>query len=163
MIKIEAVIFDWGDTLMRDFPHYEGPMLEWPEIEVLPGVAPTLKELKPDFTLAVASSARSSNGEMLRRALQRGQIAHYFNFFLTGQELKSQKPHLDFFRNICRKVGYPPGQCLMVGDNLEKDIIPARRLGMKAAWLTAEKEPQGDYWKISRIQEVLELIKGRAV
>jgi len=26
MNKTKAIIFDWGDTVMRDFPEYQGPM-----------------------------------------------------------------------------------------------------------------------------------------
>jgi len=26
---IKALIFDWGDTVMRDFPDCKGPMADW--------------------------------------------------------------------------------------------------------------------------------------
>ncbi len=162
MIKIEAIVFDWGDTLMRNFPQYDGPMADWPEVEIMPGARETLAGLSRAFTLVVASNAGSSNAELVKRALKRGGIEGHFRFVFTGKELNSKKPELDFYRNICRKIGVPPGQCLMVGDNLEKDIIPARRVGMQAAWLTDKKEKPGDYWQIQSLPEVIEIVKRRA-
>jgi len=34
MRERRCVLFDWGDTLMVDYPEYDGPMVEWPEIVV---------------------------------------------------------------------------------------------------------------------------------
>ncbi len=34
-----AILFDWGDTLMRVFPEYDGPMYAWPRVEAVEGTA----------------------------------------------------------------------------------------------------------------------------
>jgi len=162
LLKIETIVFDWGNTLMRDFPQYEGPMADWPEVELMPGVKETLTELSGGFELSVASNAGSSDAELVKKALKRVGIDRFFNSVFTGKELKSKKPELDFYRNLCRNLGTPPGKCLMVGDSLEKDIIPARRAGMQAAWLT-EKGKEGDYWVIGSIPEVIEIVNWRAI
>ena len=42
-----ALIFDWGDTVMRDFPDIKGPMAEWKHVDFF-----TSKDLgfeKPDI------------------------------------------------------------------------------------------------------------------
>jgi putative hydrolase of the HAD superfamily len=31
-----CLLFDWGDTLMRVFPEYVGPMAAWPKVEAMP-------------------------------------------------------------------------------------------------------------------------------
>ncbi len=163
MLKIETIIFDWGDTLIRDFPQYDGPMAEWPEVELMPEVEKTLQELSRGFNLFVASNAGSSDAELVEKALQRVGIAPYFKAIFTGIELESKKPELAFYRNLCRKIGTPPGRCLMVGDNLEKDIIPARRIGMQAAWFSPEGEVEGDFWKIDSLPQIIEIVKRRAI
>lgn len=163
LLKIVSIIFDWGDTLMRDFLQYEGPMAEWPEVELMPGVEKTLQDLSRGFNLFVASNAGSSDAELVEKALQRVGIARYFKSIFTGTELESKKPHLDFYRRLCKKIRTPPGECLMVGDNLEKDIIPARRIGMQAAWLSPEGGEEGDYWKIDSLPQVIEIVKRRSV
>jgi 4-nitrophenyl phosphatase len=40
------------------------------------------------------------------------------------------KPEPIFFRELCRKLGVDPARCILVGDNLESDIVGAKRLGM---------------------------------
>lgn len=43
------------------------------------------------------------------------------------------KPEPAFFACICRRLGIAPERCLMVGDNLESDIIGAQAVGLKTA------------------------------
>ena len=38
-----CVLFDWGDTLMRDFPEFSGPMASWSHVEALPNVKEVLE------------------------------------------------------------------------------------------------------------------------
>jgi len=35
---IRALIFDWGDTVMRVFPEFSGPMAHWPRVEAVHGI-----------------------------------------------------------------------------------------------------------------------------
>ena len=46
MTRIRAVLFDWGNTLMRDLPGQHGPMRDWPHVEALPGALETLTALR---------------------------------------------------------------------------------------------------------------------
>ena len=41
------------------------------------------------------------------------------------------KPSGKFFVKAMRKYGLRPSDCLVVGDDYEKDILPAKRLGIK--------------------------------
>ncbi len=41
------------------------------------------------------------------------------------------KPQPVFFHNLCRRLGVEPGDCLLIGDNLESDIAGAKAVGMK--------------------------------
>ena len=35
--ETRCLLLDWGDTVMRVFPEYEGPMLTWPRVEAVEG------------------------------------------------------------------------------------------------------------------------------
>jgi putative hydrolase of the HAD superfamily len=45
------------------------------------------------------------------------------------------KPDAAIFTHALQKLGREPGEAMMVGDSFERDIVPAKRLGMKTAWL----------------------------
>ena len=45
------------------------------------------------------------------------------------------KPDPAIFRHTAEKLGRDPGEILMVGDSFDRDIRPAKKIGMKTAWL----------------------------
>jgi len=45
------------------------------------------------------------------------------------------KPDLAIFRHAAEKLGRDPGEIMMVGDSFERDVRPAKQIGMKTAWL----------------------------
>jgi hypothetical protein len=51
---LKAMIFNWGDTVMRDFPEYRGPMGNWPRVAVIPGIDPVLTELSKKHLVCLA-------------------------------------------------------------------------------------------------------------
>jgi len=57
---------------------------------------------------------------------------------ITG-ELGAWKPEPAAFTLVLDRLGVAPRDALMVGDNEDFDITPAKRLGMQTAWI----DPQG--------------------
>jgi putative hydrolase of the HAD superfamily len=45
------------------------------------------------------------------------------------------KPDPAIFAHALEKLGREAGEAVMVGDSFERDIVPAKRLGMTTAWL----------------------------
>jgi ribonucleotide monophosphatase NagD (HAD superfamily) len=41
------------------------------------------------------------------------------------------KPQENFFLDLCKRLGVQPDWCLLVGDNLESDILGAKAMGMR--------------------------------
>ena len=143
----KALIFDWGDTLMRDF-EFEGPMVSWPHVDAIPGVKQALDELCGRFVCAVGSNAGDSDGEVMAQALDRVGMRQYFRYFFTSGELGVEKPDPEFFLTILRRMNVLPQEIIMVGDNYKKDIAPAKAVGMRTIWLSedgiAEDHPSAD-------------------
>lgn len=50
---------------------------------------------------------------------------------LSGDDVKKGKPYPEGFEKIVALCGVPAEQILFVGDSEQKDIIPAKRVGMK--------------------------------
>jgi FMN phosphatase YigB (HAD superfamily) len=45
------------------------------------------------------------------------------------------KPDPAIFLHAAEKLGGDPGTMMMVGDSFDRDVVPAKRAGMKTAWL----------------------------
>jgi len=43
------------------------------------------------------------------------------------------KPNAIFFHELCHRLGVAPDRCLLIGDNIEADVIGAKSVGMKTA------------------------------
>jgi putative hydrolase of the HAD superfamily len=136
-MPIHAIVFDWGDTLMRDF-RFPGPMAHWPEVELLPGVPAALKALRGRFRLAVASNAEESGADLIRSALDRAGIGHFFEAVFSSKEMGVAKPDPAFFRLVLEAL-HEDGSCAVsIGNDRAKDILPARAAGMRTILLDPE-------------------------
>jgi putative hydrolase of the HAD superfamily len=134
MNTIRAVIFDWGDTVMCDFPEYPGPMAYWPKVEAVPGIEKALQHLPKDFICSLASNAVASDAELMGLALSRVNLRQYFQYLFTSRELGYKKPDPAFYREILRRLQLKPEDCIAVGNSYEKDILPAKTVGMHTIW-----------------------------
>jgi putative hydrolase of the HAD superfamily len=141
---IKALIFDWGDTVMRDYPKLKGPMAEWEHVELIPGVTDALEELRHNYICCIASNAGASNTFLMCKALKRVHALKYFLFYFTSKDLGYEKPDTRFFHVICDKIKIHPAQCIMIGNDYNKDIEGAKTLGMKTI-LFNEKNIKGKY------------------
>jgi FMN phosphatase YigB (HAD superfamily) len=136
MERVKMVIFDWGDTVMRNFMQYKGPMVYWPRVKAVDGARKAVKEISKQFICCLASNAGDSNAELMGLALERVHLKQYFTHLYTEKELGAVKPSLEFYRNILKKTGFQPGECIAVGNDYEKDIVPAGIIGIKTVWLS---------------------------
>ncbi|MDD4847240.1 MAG: HAD-IA family hydrolase [Bacteroidales bacterium] len=141
---MKAIIFDWGDTVMRDFPEKPGPMYTWDTVLWIPGMKNVLESLKNNYTLIIATNAGESDTDAMKRALRRIDAEKYFRYFYSSKDLGVEKPDKRFFINIATEVGIDPEDMMMVGNSYEKDIIGASIAGMKTVFFN-EKRRFGDF------------------
>jgi HAD superfamily hydrolase (TIGR01509 family) len=57
-------------------------------------------------------------------------IGHYFHHREVSGTHGYYKPDLRLFLRACEDIGVTPNETIMVGDRIDNDISPARRLGM---------------------------------
>jgi HAD superfamily hydrolase (TIGR01509 family) len=159
--NIRAIIFDWGDTLMRDFPQSRGSMAYWEQVEAVPGVKEALEKISKEYICCVASNTGDSNAKLMGVALNRVDIKEYFQHLFTSLELGATKPNLDFFKNIIQKTNLKPNECIMVGNDYEKDIVPAKAVGIHTILFIDESKSvlfsDADFM-ISSMNELYEVI-----
>jgi putative hydrolase of the HAD superfamily len=130
---IEWVIFDGGNTVVREFP-YEGPMCDWPQVEAMPGIEDALRALQPDFRLAMASNAMLSGAAEMRKALARVGLDAYFIHCMTARDMGIGKLDPGYYAHVLDACGTTPDRAVMVGDTFVNDILAAKRAGLRAVW-----------------------------
>ncbi len=140
-VKKISLVFDWGNTVMKEFQEYHGAMVDWPKVEAMPGIKQALGELQREYTLFLGTNAKNSDGPQIRQALKRAGLDGYFESIFTFNETQANKPELGFYRSIEQLTGGRPSQMLMIGDLYDKDITGAKAAGWKAAWYNRQGEP----------------------
>jgi hypothetical protein len=135
MNEIKTIVFDWGDTLMKEFPGAVGPMVFWPEVAEVSGAGKALHKLDGSYNLILASNARESTAVQIKQALGRVGLDRYINKIFTFQELGFRKPDRGFFRQIGKITGDEPENLVMVGDHYFNDIMGGYHAGWRTIWL----------------------------
>jgi HAD superfamily hydrolase (TIGR01450 family) len=60
-----------------------------------------------------------------------GALAKMLAYAANIEPIFCGKPQRIFFQELCRRLGVACERCILIGDNLESDIIGAREVGMK--------------------------------
>ncbi len=131
-------LFDWGDTLMIDFPNVAGKMCNWKTVEAVCGAKETLATLSKNARIYVATGAADSTELDIKRAFERVGLSQFISGYFCKANLGVSKGSAEFLESIIAKLGVPKANIAMVGDNFEKDIKPAIAVGIQAFWFTSE-------------------------
>jgi FMN phosphatase YigB (HAD superfamily) len=137
--NIRALIFDWGDTIMRDFPEKSWSMYTWDHVEYIPGAQKTLEKIYQKYIMVIATNAGASDTKDMIKALERVGAEKYFQYFFSSKDLGYEKPDVRFFTSISKHIEVPPENCMMIGNIYEKDIIGAKACGMFTVFFNEKK------------------------
>jgi HAD superfamily hydrolase (TIGR01509 family) len=123
------------------------------------GVPQMLDELR-DRGIELVAVASDEFREPLERKLNRvfGDWNEYFHHMVTPRDTESMKPSEQFFEMILERGDLEPSETVVVGDSWERDLAPAKELGMKTV-LVAERsdgEPDATIAKLSDLDDVLD-------
>lgn len=97
--------------------------------------AELLKRLRPLYRLGVISNFYGNVASLCREAA----LADSLDVILDSAETGVSKPDPEIFRIALKKLDLAPAQAIFIGDSYERDIAPARQLGMKTIWLKGPK------------------------
>jgi len=94
--------------------------------------------------------------------IEYSNLKHYFNSeqVTTSENAGAHKPSTLIFEHVCKKYAVSPAQCVMIGDNLETDILGARRSNIKSIWYSpqeTEKNTLADI-QISHLKQIFEFL-----
>ena len=88
-----------------------------------------------------------------KKRLENAGILKYFSIVSGGDE-HELKPSLKAFDIVDNK-----SECVMIGDSIKNDIMPALKLGMKAILLTKKNEKKDlRYKQIRKLEDLKEML-----
>ncbi|MGL1957329.1 MAG: HAD hydrolase-like protein [Colwellia sp.] len=135
-MMINVYLFDWGDTLMIDFPNESGKMCDWEVVEAVSGAKETLENLSQNSKIYIATGAADSTELEIKLAFERVGLNQFISGYFCKANLGLSKGTPEFLKSILEKLKIPAVNIAMVGDNFEKDIKPAITVGIQPFWLT---------------------------
>jgi len=91
--------------------------------------------LKMGYPLVLATNPLFPAVGTYARARWAGLNTDDFRIITTFENSCHCKPNLDYYRDILNEIGAKPEECLMVGNDVDEDMI-AEQLGMKVYLVT---------------------------
>jgi len=135
---IKVYLFDWGNTLMVDFPKAQGKMCHWESVETISGAKEALAVLSEKSQIYIATGAADSTEAEIKLAFDRVGLSQFIAGYFCKDNLGLSKGTPEFLKSILAKLDVPLENVAMVGDDFEKDIKPAISVGIKPIWFTQQ-------------------------
>jgi FMN phosphatase YigB (HAD superfamily) len=162
-----ALLFDLGDTLMAEESEVKDAEGTTLRADLIPGVAEALHWFKErGYGLALVADSRPNTP---LNVLGQHGLYHLFDCLAISEVVGIEKPDPRIFWIALEALGIPESdysRVAMVGNNLERDVVGANRLGLISIYfhwndrrrsqpLTAVEEPR---YRVSSAQELISLV-----
>lgn len=120
------------------------------------GVLPFLKELKKDYKISIITNGLK---EAQRPRLKITQLYDLFDSIVVSDEIGIAKPDKAFFDYTLQslKHNFDKSEILVIGDNLNSDILGAQNAKLPSCWISQGKENSSKIIPTHSISHVLEL------
>jgi FMN phosphatase YigB (HAD superfamily) len=83
-----------------------------------------------------------------------------FDAIITYDDVLELKPSIKGFKMVTDMLDVKKEECLMVGDNPDRDVIGAKKFGMKICLARYERELKADVdYVINDIEELISIVK----
>lgn len=129
---------------------------------VYPQAAECLALLHEKYRIGIIANQKPGTASRME---QHG-LSQYLDLIIASAEEGVEKPDLEIFELALKRANCLPESAAMIGDRLDNDIAPAKRLGLKTIWirqgfggmgtpLTGKDAP--DYC-VNNLEELFELL-----
>lgn len=105
----------------------------YPEVDVL------LKSLEGRYKLGIVTNGVP---DLQQDKLEGCGLKSLFQAVVISGQVDIGKPDRGIFDQICQQLGVQPSECVMVGDNAERDVAGALNAGMKSVWVERGFKPK---------------------
>jgi len=109
---------------------------------VIPGMRSLLEELSQRVRLGVITNYKYASG--MRELLGRNGISNLLDAVAISSEVGWKKPAQPIYEAILRRLAVEPQECILVGDELEKDLWQASKFGMTTVLFISQEHQWHD-------------------
>ena len=131
-----VVLIDCGDTLVDEGTEVKDARGATQAAELIPGAERALRKLRRrGYRLALVADGPA---ETFRNVLGSRGLLELFEAHAISEELGAEKPDHRMFEHALKAMGIGPegyGRVAMVGNDLERDMAGAKRLGLTTIWV----------------------------
>lgn len=92
-----------------------------------------VKRLKKKYKLGLLSNHIE---DWLEEVIQNNKLDKYFDVIVTSYKSRKAKPNIEIFKEVVNELKVKPTECVYI-DDLEKNILPAKELGMHVILFTS--------------------------
>lgn len=143
-IKTDKTLEEIKDLTYKNYVKYLS------EVRLNPGVMEFLEYLK-DESIKMAL-ATNSEWRVVEKIFDNLGLNNFFDATVTGEETPNMKPDPDCFLIAADKLGFEPGDCLVVGDT-DVDVEAAKSAGMKIIGVAFTEEEEKKLRKANFVAE----------
>lgn len=149
-IKLGLKREDWIGGMNREDPQKY--------VKFNQSVYETLKELSKEHKLVVYSNSSKLSVYGTLTVLK---IKKFFKKIYYAENFEESKPNADAFKKILKDNNCKPKDALSVGDSIYKDLLPAKKIGIKTVWISKNTHEQqnGVDYIIKNIKELPVLLE----
>jgi FMN phosphatase YigB (HAD superfamily) len=141
---------------MLDLPRESGPMCYWPVVRSVPHARDVLYQLSQTSVCHLTTNAKDSDENQIRTALSRVDLDDFITNIYCFKKVGHLKPSPSFFEYIIQGLGVDRSSLVMVGDDLEMDILGAMKFGLGAIWYNPKRAQAPD--GIQSIANLMDLL-----
>ena len=137
-----------------------------PPLKLMHGFAEMVRKLASSYRINIAGQY----GKKILELLETEGLLKYFETEFTQDDFDITKPDPRYYERILKKLDRIPEECIMIGDRIDKDVIPAKQVGMKTIRMRTglhlkqeprllEEYPDEEVYSLVEIPEKIEKIK----
>ncbi len=110
-------------------------------------------------------SNSAMHGDIYKNIYDYYGLSQYIDDYVFSYDINFRKPDKNIFLYACERLSVNPENCIMVGDKIDKDIIGAKKVGMRTIWYNydgkfSSNEPD---WEISHFREMTGILEDSAI
>ena len=119
------------------------------------GAIELLDYLQAKYHLHIITNGFS---EIQLKKMNNAGISHYFKQIITSESVGVKKPNAKIFHYALEKADAKMEHSIMIGDNLEADIIGAQQIGLQTIFFHPEKPYKNQTIHVDRLVDIMNIL-----